>query len=85
MSAIAVDISEFTTKLKELITSLKRDEEILITAENLPVARLTAVNGQTPEQLETKPNRRQAGLTEGIAWISPDFDEPLEDFAEYMP
>jgi antitoxin (DNA-binding transcriptional repressor) of toxin-antitoxin stability system len=85
MSAIAVDISEFTTKLKELITSLKRDEEIHITAENLPVARLTAVNGQTPEQPETKPNRRQAGLTEGIAWISPDFDEPLEDFAEYMP
>ncbi len=85
MSAIAVDISEFTTKLKELITSLKRDEEIIITAENLPVAKLTAVNGQTPEQPEAKPERRRAGLSEGIAWMSPDFNEPLEDFKEYMP
>lgn len=85
MSAIAVDISEFTTKVKELIASLKRDEEIIITAENLPVAKLTAVNGQTLEQPETKPKRRQAGLSDSIAWISPDFDEPLEDFKEYMP
>ncbi len=82
MSAIAVDISEFTTKLKELITSLKRDEEIIITAENLPVAKLTAVNGQT--QPETKPKRRQAGTAEGTFWMSPDFNEPLEEFKEYM-
>ena len=84
MSAIAVDISEFTTKLKELISSLKRDEEIIITAENLPVAKLTAVNGQTPEQAQ-QPKRRQVGLSDSIVWISPDFDEPLDDFKEYMP
>lgn len=84
MSAIAVDISEFTTKLKALITSLKHDEEIIITAENLPVARVTAVNGQTLEQPETKPKRRQAGTAEGNFWMSPDFNEPLEEFKEYM-
>ncbi len=81
MAAIAMDISEFTLKIKELIAGLKRDEEIIITADNQPVARLTAVNGQTSEQLKTKPKRRQAGLSESIIWISPDFDEPLEDFS----
>jgi len=85
MSAIAMDISEFTLKIKELIAGLKRDEEIIITADNLPVARLTAVNDQTGEQPETKPKRRQAGLSDSIIWISPDFDEPLDDFKEYMP
>ncbi len=32
MSAIAMDISEFTPKIKELIAGLKRNEEIIITA-----------------------------------------------------
>jgi antitoxin (DNA-binding transcriptional repressor) of toxin-antitoxin stability system len=80
-----MDISEFTLKINELLAGLKRDEEIIITTDNLPVARLTAVNGQTSQQLETKPQRRQAGLSDSIIWISPDFDEPLEDFKEYMP
>lgn len=85
MSAIAMDISEFTLRIKELIAGLKRDEEIIITADNLPVARLIAVNDQTSERPETKPKHRQAGLSDSIIWISPDFDEPLEDFKEYMP
>jgi hypothetical protein len=28
--------------------------------------------------------RRQSGSAKGQIWISPDFDEPLEDFQEYM-
>jgi hypothetical protein len=28
--------------------------------------------------------RRQSGSAKGQIWISPDFDEPLEDFEEYM-
>ena len=27
---------------------------------------------------------RQAGSLAGQIWMAPDFDEPLEDFAEYM-
>lgn len=27
---------------------------------------------------------RQAGSLAGQIWMSPDFDEPLEDFAEYV-
>jgi antitoxin (DNA-binding transcriptional repressor) of toxin-antitoxin stability system len=82
MSAIAIDISEFPGKMKELILRLKRDEEVIITADEQPVARLTPVL----ENHQIQPTqRRQAGLTPGTAWMSPDFNEPLEDFAEYMP
>ena len=28
--------------------------------------------------------RRQSGSAKGQVWISPDFDEPLADFQEYM-
>jgi antitoxin (DNA-binding transcriptional repressor) of toxin-antitoxin stability system len=86
MSAITMDVTEFATKVKEVIANLKRDEEIIITGDNNQVlAKLTPVNEQTKEEWETKPKRRQLGLSDGIAWISPDFNEPLEDFAEYMP
>ena len=33
-----------------------------------------------------KPKKRQLGTMPGlIKYMSPDFDEPLEDFKEYMP
>ena len=38
--------------------------------------------------IEEKPKtkkRRQSGSTKGQIWMSEDFDEPLEDFEEYMP
>lgn len=83
MSAITMDVSELGLRLKELIASLKRDEEVIITADDLPVARLTALNGQTSELPVTKPKRRRAGTAEGTFWMSPDFNEPLEEFKEY--
>ncbi len=33
-------------------------------------------------QTINNPKGRQAGLSDDILWISPDFDEPLEDFAD---
>jgi hypothetical protein len=30
-----------------------------------------------------KPTKRKPGTGKGI-WIAPDFDEPLDDFREYM-
>jgi len=37
-------------------------------------------------QLRTnlKPKERQFGCAKGLIEIKPDFDEPLEDFREYM-
>ncbi|MBO0726983.1 MAG: DUF2281 domain-containing protein [Blastocatellia bacterium] len=31
-----------------------------------------------------KRKRRQAGTAKGTFWMSPDFNESLEDFKEYM-
>ena len=37
--------------------------------------------------IEEKPKkkRRQSGSAKGQILMSPDFDEPLEDFEDYMP
>ena len=84
MSAIAVDISEFTGSIKELIASLKRDEEIVITADNQPVARLTSLVDPQNGHAHAVPKRRRAGTAKGSFWMSPDFNEPLDEFKEYM-
>jgi predicted DNA-binding antitoxin AbrB/MazE fold protein len=34
---------------------------------------------------EPKKSRRQAGSLAGQIWMAPDFDEPLDEFADYMP
>ena len=85
MSAIAIDISELDITVKELLARLTRNQEIIITFSNQPVAKVTAVSAPAVEEPAAAPKRRQAGLTQGAAWMSPDFNEPLEDFAEYMP
>jgi Protein of unknown function (DUF2281) len=33
---------------------------------------------------KTKLKKRQLGVAKGLITMSPDFDEPLEDFKEYM-
>ena len=84
MSAIAIDLADLDIKVTDLIARLKRDQEIIITSSDQPVAKLTAITEPAVAEAVVTPKRRQAGLTQGIAWISPDFDEPLEDFKEYM-
>lgn len=80
-----LDISELTPQTQELLSNIQPGEELLITAENQTVAKIVRVNGQVFQPNGEKPKGRRAGLSNTIAWISPDFDEPLEDFAEYMP
>lgn len=86
MSAITMNVSEFATKVEEVIANLKRDEELILTGDqNQVVAKLVPACESAMPEAEAKPKRRQLGLIEGPAWMSPDFNEPLEDFAEYMP
>ena len=72
-----VDIVEAKEKLLELIEAAIRGEEVAITQDNQPVVKLVVI----PKQ--AKPNR-QAGSAKGMVWMSDDFDEPLEEFKEYM-
>jgi antitoxin (DNA-binding transcriptional repressor) of toxin-antitoxin stability system len=63
--------------LAELVEQAKQGEEIVLTEQNRPVARLVAVVAPS------RP-RPKAGTLKGKIRLSPDFDEPLDDFKEYM-
>lgn len=71
-----VDISVAQTQITELLQSALQGEEIIITRDNHPILKLIQVSSQ--------PKRRQRGSAKGQIWMTADFDEPLEDFKEYM-
>ena len=79
MSA-TVTIEEAQAKLPDLIHTLTPGEEIVITENNQPVAKLVS------EPLSPKSGLRPPpGLGKGFITILADDDEHLKDFAEYMP
>ena len=49
--------------------------------EGTPVTVTTV--GPQPAQNTTPARGPKAGSAKGKVWMSPDFDEPLDDFAEY--
>lgn len=65
-----VDIQQIRM-LKELLTLLDQDTEIILTEGDTPIARLTPV--------EIQPTKRIAGLHPGAINMHDDFDEPLPD------
>ncbi len=71
-----ITLSEASQNLPELIEAALSGEEIIIMKENLPVIKLTPV---VPVK-----RRPKFGSAKGMITISDDFDEPLEDFKEYM-
>ena len=73
-----VTIEEAQAKLRELIDGLAPGEEVIITRNQQPVARL--VGQQRPMR---KP--RQPGSAKGKLVILTEDDAHLEDFKEYMP
>ncbi len=79
-----LEFSQLTPQTQELLSNILLGEELLITAENQTVAKIVRVNGIDTRSNDEKPKRRRAGTAKGNFWMSPDFNEPLEDFAEYM-
>ncbi len=74
----AVTVEEAQAKLKELIGTLAPGEEIILTENQKPVAKLV---GQPTARLP----RPAPGQGKGsVLYMAPDFDEPLEEFREYM-
>jgi prevent-host-death family protein len=72
-----VNIHEAKTHLSKLIQEVTSGEEVIIAKGNKPIAKLVALNTQKPQ--------RQLGTAKGKITITTDFDEPLDDFAPYMP
>jgi prevent-host-death family protein len=70
-----INVAQAKAQLSELIDAALRGEEIVIARRNKPLVRLAALDSErvTP----------RFGLFKDQLWIAPDFDAPLDDFAEY--
>lgn len=73
-----IDVSQAKRDLDHLLERASKGEEVVITKEGRPLARLTAPRSRS------EPGEREFGRVEGEIWMSEDFDEPLDDFEEYM-
>ena len=69
-------IAEVQLRLPEIIDELDPGEELVITRDDRPVARLVG------EASPRKP--RKAGNCQGMIAVVSDDDDHLKDFAEYM-
>lgn len=74
----SLTVQEAQAKLSELIHSLKPGDEVVITENDQPVARLVLA-----EQRQHT-HRRPGTLRGTVKYMAPDFDAPLDDFSEYM-
>ncbi len=73
-----VTIHEAKTHLSKLIQMVLDGEEVIIAKRDKPLVKLVVIQ-------EAKPQRRLGGAADAILFIADDFDEPLAEFAEYMP
>lgn len=79
MSA-TITVEEAQAKLKELIHQMAPGEEVVITENQQPIAKLVS-----EQKTQPNPPRPGPGLCKGmITYMAPDFDAPLEDMKEYM-
>ena len=74
----SLTVQEAQAKLSELIHNLKPGDEVVITDNDQPVARLVAAERQQ------RVPRRPGTLRGTVKYMAPDFDAPLDDFTEYM-
>lgn len=71
-----VNIHYAKTHLSRLIKQVIEGEEIVIARANQPVVKLVLLDSARPQ--------RRLGTAKGLFDVSPDFDEPLADFAEHQ-
>jgi prevent-host-death family protein len=78
MVMITVTLEEAQAHLARLIEQLSSGEEVVITRDQAPVARLVAAS------MPSRQTRRLGTMKGTVLRVAPDFDEPLEEFGEYM-
>jgi antitoxin (DNA-binding transcriptional repressor) of toxin-antitoxin stability system len=73
---LTVTIEEVQAKLPELIHDLLHGEELVITENDQPIAKITrSPHTSWPCQPGSAKDKKH--------WMAEDFDTPLEDFKEY--
>ena len=75
-----IAVEDIKVTLPELLDSLTPGDEVILTRNKQPVAKLVSdVPKPAPKQ------RPGPGLCKGmITYMAPDFDAPLEEMKEYM-
>jgi antitoxin (DNA-binding transcriptional repressor) of toxin-antitoxin stability system len=71
-----ITVEDAKSNLPDLIDTAINAEEVVITKDAQHIVKLVPVSQAKP--------RPQFGSAKGLISMSDDFDEPLEDFAEYM-
>ena len=74
----SISIEEAQATLPDIISKLGPGEEVVITKDDQPVAKLVS-------QPETARQPRRPGSAKGMLTIVTEDEEHLEDFKEYMP
>ena len=77
MDALQVNIHEAKTQLSKLIQAALNGKQVIIAKANKPVVRLEVLP-------EARSNRKVGNAKKLIRSMANDFDEPLDDFKEYM-
>ncbi|HXE55805.1 MAG TPA: hypothetical protein VN541_22465 [Tepidisphaeraceae bacterium] len=72
-----VSIEQAAARLEELVGSLGPDDEIVLTRDSRPVAKIIPSRAG--------PRQRRPGSCKGMLVIREDDDEHLNDFKDYMP
>jgi antitoxin (DNA-binding transcriptional repressor) of toxin-antitoxin stability system len=70
-----VDVEDAKSSLDQLLAEAQRGEEVVLTRQDRPIARLVAVTEPRP--------RPRFGSARGLVRIAADFEAPLADFDEY--
>jgi len=75
MKTSSIGAFDAKTHLSELLEKVLRGQSFIITRRGKPVAELSPVTA--------KPKQSLYGSLKGKIVISDDFDDPLDDFADY--
>ena len=76
MPAKAVDLKQAKKHLHELVDQAAQGQDVVLTQGGKPVARIIPITRRVA--------RRRPGSAKGLIHMRDDFDEPIEDFREYM-
>jgi antitoxin (DNA-binding transcriptional repressor) of toxin-antitoxin stability system len=71
-----VSLIEAAASLSNLVKAAIADEEVILLDGDRPAIKLTPIPAIRPD--------RQPGSAKGTIWMSDDFEEPLEEFQEYL-
>lgn len=71
-----IELDKAKAQIADLFKTALEGEEVVITQNYQPVMKLVPISHPKP--------RPQFGSAKGLITMSDDFDEPLEDFEEYM-